>query len=139
MDSLSLTQNWKNCESSSKLHPQGNRADLAMAIEVESSLSSDNEFLNRAFADLIYLEAPDVVAKTLALMDKAQPRKSKSITSSTCGISRRDGLSTSESTTSSPCAPSKRKARATSRSTVAAETGKHHPARPNRANRTPRN
>ena len=53
-------------------------ADLAkLAIEkLDHLYPSDNEYLNRELSQLlIYLEAPDVVSKTLALLDKAKTQE----------------------------------------------------------------
>jgi putative heme-binding domain-containing protein len=52
--------------------------DLAkLAIEkLDHAYPSDNEFVNRELSQLlIYLEAPDVVTKTLALLDKAKTQE----------------------------------------------------------------
>src|SRR5205814_8577955 len=44
--------------------------------KLDSLYPSDNEFMNRELSQLlIYLEAPDVVTKTLALLDKAKTQE----------------------------------------------------------------
>ncbi len=80
LDSLSLTQKLDKLRviELSFIRQGKPEADLAkVATEKLNRLyPSDNEFLNRELSQLlIYLEAPDVVTKTLALLDKAKTQE----------------------------------------------------------------
>jgi putative heme-binding domain-containing protein len=76
LDSLSVTQKLQKLRiiELSFIRQGKPDADLAkLAIEkLDPAYPSDDEFVNRELSQLlIYLEAPDVVTKTLALLDKA--------------------------------------------------------------------
>jgi putative heme-binding domain-containing protein len=76
LDSLSVTQKLEKLRiiELSFIRQGKPEADLAkLATEkLDHAYPSDNEFVNRELSQLlIYLEAPDVVTKTLALLDKA--------------------------------------------------------------------
>lgn len=76
LDSLSVTQKLEKLRviELSFIRQGKPDADLAkLAIEkLDHAYPSDNEFVNRELSQLlIYLEAPDVVTKTMALLDKA--------------------------------------------------------------------
>src|SRR5258706_9891830 len=79
-DSLSLTQKLDKLRviELSFIRQGKPEADLVkLATEKLNRLyPSDNEFMNRELSQLlIYLEAPDVVTKTLALLDKAKTQE----------------------------------------------------------------
>ncbi len=80
LDSLSVTQKLEKLRliELSFIRQGKPDADLAaLAIEkLDHAYPSDNEFINRELSQLlIYLEAPDVVTKTLALLDKAKTQE----------------------------------------------------------------
>lgn len=80
LDSLSVTQKLEKLRviELSFIRQGKPDSDLAkLAIEkLDRAYPSDNEFVNRELSQLlIYLEAPDVVAKTLALLDKAKTQE----------------------------------------------------------------
>jgi putative heme-binding domain-containing protein len=80
LDSLSVTQKLEKLRviELSFIRQGKPDADLAkLAIEkLDHAYPSDNEFVNRELSQLlIYLEAPDVVTKTLALLDKARTQE----------------------------------------------------------------
>lgn len=80
LDSLSLTQKLEKLRiiELSFIRQGKPDADLAkLAIEkLDRIYPSDNEYINRELSQLlIYLEAPDVVTKTLALLDKAKTQE----------------------------------------------------------------
>jgi putative heme-binding domain-containing protein len=80
MDSLSVTQKLDKLRviELSFIRQGKPDADLAkVAVEkLDRLYPSDNEYLNRELSQLlIYLEAPDVVTKTLALLDRARTQE----------------------------------------------------------------
>ena len=80
LDSLSLTQKLDKLRviELSFIRQGKPEADLAkLATEkLDRLYPSDNEFINRELSQLlIYLEAPDVVTKTMALLDKAKTQE----------------------------------------------------------------
>jgi glucose/arabinose dehydrogenase len=80
LDSLSVTQKLAKLRviELSFIRQGKPEPDLArLAIEkLNKAYPSDNEYLNRELSQLlIYLEAPDVVKKTLALLDKAKTQE----------------------------------------------------------------
>jgi len=80
LDSLSVTQKLEKLRTIelSFIRQGKPDADLAkLAIEkLERAYPSENEVVNRELSQLlIYLEAPDVVTKTLALLDKARTQE----------------------------------------------------------------
>ena len=80
LDSLSVTQKLEKLRiiELSFIRQGKPDPDLAkLAIEkLDPAYPSNNEFVNRELSELlIYLEAPDVVTKTLALLDKAKTQE----------------------------------------------------------------